>query len=143
LLEGVHLRDALKEVMALASLGNGYLEEKSPWKVIKQDVQRAGTTYYVAAQIANALKVMSYPFLPFSAEKLHELLGFAPGNPEVSSYSGVAEDGVIKIPAFAGWALEPVPAGQILPPPSALFIKLEPTVADEELALLNANKIEK
>ncbi|MEI7553859.1 methionine--tRNA ligase [Candidatus Chlorohelix sp.] len=143
LLEGVHLRDALKEVMALASLGNGYLEEKSPWKVIKQDVQRAGTTYYVAAQIANALKIMSYPFLPFSAEKLHAMLGFAPGNPEVSSYSGVAEDGVIKIPAFADWALEPVPAGQVLPPPTALFIKLEPSVADEELALLNANKIEK
>jgi methionyl-tRNA synthetase len=143
LLDGVHLRDALKEVLALATLGNGYLEEKSPWKVIKEDRQRAATTYYVAAQLANALKTLSYPFLPFSAEKLHYLLGFDPGSPETATYSGTAAEGVIKTPAFARWEIVPVPVGQKLPVPEALFVKLEPTVADEELERLVANRKDK
>ncbi len=140
LLEGVHLREALKEVLALATLGNGYLEEKSPWKVFKTDPKRAGTTYYVAAQIANVLKVLSYPFLPFSAETLHGLLGFESGDPATATYSGVEEQGVLKIPAFAQWKIEPVPAGQVLPPPTALFEKLDPKIAEEELERLTANR---
>jgi methionyl-tRNA synthetase len=62
--------------MTLAQEANRYLEEKSPWKVIKTDKQAAAVTLYVALTVISGLRTAFYPFLPFSSQKLHEYLGF-------------------------------------------------------------------
>ncbi len=132
LLEGVHLREALKEAMALATLANRYLDEKAPWKVIKTDREAAGTTFWVALQIINTLKVLTYPFVPFAAEKLHEYLGFEAGDGTATAYSGRAKAGQIAVKPTAKWAVEEVPAGQSLRQPQILFSKLDEKVVEEE-----------
>ncbi|HEX2909640.1 MAG TPA: methionine--tRNA ligase [Chloroflexia bacterium] len=140
MLEGVHLRDALKEALALASAANRYLDEKSPWKVIKTDKAAAGTTFWVALQVINTLKVLTYPFLPFSAEKLNTLLGFQGALDESSSYSGRTSQGVFATWPTATWAIEEVPAGQALSKPEILFNKLDEKVGEEEKERLLANR---
>jgi methionyl-tRNA synthetase len=139
LLEGVHLRDALKEVLALASEGNAYLERRKPWETAKTDKERTATTLYVALQLLNTLKVLAYPFLPFSSEKLHSLLGYEAGNAESGTYSGAAVQGEIGVAATARWEFEDLPVGQQLGKPEILFTKLDPSVAGEELARLQSN----
>ncbi len=133
LLEGAHFRDTLKEALALASVANKYLDEKAPWKVIKTDRVAAGTTFWVALQVINTLKVLTYPFLPFAAQKLHGYLGFDETSADgKSSYSGEARQGVLAVKPSAKWAIEPVPAGQTLRKPEILFTKLEEKVIEEE-----------
>ena len=104
--------------MSLAQEGNRYLDEKAPWKRIAEDRQGAATTLYVALSAISGLKTLLYPFLPFSSQKLHRLLGF----------EGGVED--------TGWAFAPLPPGQRLAPPEPLFTKLEDRVAAEEGAKL-------
>ena len=60
--------------MNLARLGNKYLADEEPWKVIKLDQERVKTIMYVALQIASALAVVSEPFLPFTSKKLKKML---------------------------------------------------------------------
>ncbi|HUH47617.1 MAG TPA: methionine--tRNA ligase subunit beta, partial [Arenibacter sp.] len=74
-IERYRFREAGQEVMNLARLGNKYLADEEPWKVIKQDGERVKTIMYIALQIATALAVLSEPFLPFTARKLHKMLG--------------------------------------------------------------------
>ncbi len=143
LLAGVHARDALREALAFATLVNRYLDDTAPWKSIKVDRERAGTSLYVALQAINALKVLTYPFLPFSAERLHAMLGFDPGDPSRGTFSGVPRDGELGVPATARWELAEVPAGQSLQQPAPLFTKLDPSVADEELARPEAGRVDK
>ena len=100
--------------MSLAQETNRYLDEKSPWKIIKQDRQAAAKSLYVALSVISQLKTMLYPFLPFSSQKLHELLGF----------KGNVEDD--------GWQPHiPLP-GQKLLPPAPLFAKLDERLVEEE-----------
>lgn len=74
-LERVKLRAALQEAMRLAREVNGYLD-RAPWfGVIKQDKLSAATTVYTALRAINSLKVLLSPFLPFTAERLHTILG--------------------------------------------------------------------
>ena len=63
--------------MNLARLGNKYLADEEPWKLIKTDPERVKTIMYVALQIATGLSVISEPFLPFSAEKLRGILNIS------------------------------------------------------------------
>lgn len=72
--ERYRFREALTELMNLARLGNKYLADEEPWKVIKEDPARVQTQMYVALQIAAALSVLSEPFLPFTAAKLKSML---------------------------------------------------------------------
>ena len=67
-------REASQELMNLARLGNKYLADEEPWKVIKVDEERVKTIMYVALQIASALAVVSEPFLPFTSGKLKKML---------------------------------------------------------------------
>ena len=67
-------REASQELMNLARLGNKYLADEEPWKVIKVDEERVKTIMYVALQIASALAVVSEPFLPFTSDKLKKML---------------------------------------------------------------------
>src|SRR5205807_3183154 len=64
------------EAMRLSSLGNQYVDHEAPWAVIKEDRERAATILYVALQLVDTLKLIFTPFLPFSSQKLHELLGY-------------------------------------------------------------------
>jgi methionyl-tRNA synthetase len=73
-IERYRFREALVELMNLARLGNKYLADEEPWKVIKTDEERVKTQMYVALQIATALSVLSEPFLPFTAAKLKDIL---------------------------------------------------------------------
>jgi methionyl-tRNA synthetase len=113
-IEAVRLRDGLRSAMALATALNRYLDEAAPWKTLKSDPERAATSLWTALQVISALRVLTAPYLPFSAQQLHEYLG--------------EQGSVHALP----WAFRELPAGRTLPPPQPLFRKLD----DEELAEL-------
>jgi len=118
LLHACHFREAIRTAMGLAQEANRYLDEKAPWKAIKTDRAGAAASLYTTVAVINDLKTMLYPFLPFSAQKLHEYLGF----------SGDVQ--------AAGWRPQaPVP-GQKLVLPQPLFVKLDEKLAEEEAARL-------
>jgi methionyl-tRNA synthetase len=73
-IERYRFREALSELMNLARLGNKYLADEEPWKVIKIDTERTKTIMYVALQVARALSVLAEPFLPFTSNKLKGIL---------------------------------------------------------------------
>ncbi|SHI78723.1 methionine--tRNA ligase [Flavobacterium haoranii] len=73
-IERYRFREALGEMMNVARLGNKYLADEEPWKMIKENPERVKTQMYVALQIASALAVLSEPFLPFTSEKLKRIL---------------------------------------------------------------------
>jgi methionyl-tRNA synthetase len=101
--------------MQLAQEANRYLDEKAPWKSIKENESAAASSLYTAIGVISALKTVFYPFLPFSSQKVHEYLGF----------SGRVEDG--------GWKMAIPESGQKLNPPQVLFTKLdESVIADEQ-----------
>ena len=76
--ERYRFREALGELMNVARLGNKYLADEEPWKMIKTDSERVQTQMYVALQIAAALRVLCEPFLPFTARKLDVILNIKP-----------------------------------------------------------------
>lgn len=114
LLYRCHFKEAIRSAMSLAQETNRYLEEKSPWKLIKRDRPAAATALYVAISVISCLRTALYPFLPFSSIRLHEFLGF----------KGSIED--------LGWQLKSPPPGQRLPEPRPLFSKLDDGVVEEE-----------
>jgi methionyl-tRNA synthetase len=132
---------AITEAMRLAALVNQYLAEEQPWHLVKTDRARAGTVLNTALQAVNSLHVIFTPFLPFSSQRLHELLGhedvIAP-RPEVREYQ--EEDGSShqvlgnEYLSYDRWHPEPLPAGRPLLEPKPLYRKLDPKVVDEELA---------
>ena len=131
---------AITEAMRLAALVNQYLGEEQPWHTIKTDRARAGTVLNVALRCVDNLKVILVPVLPFTGQRLHEMLGYkdviAP-QPEVRE---LEEDGLSHVVLMGTYAHEPrwhptaLPAGQKLLEPQALFKKLDVKVIDEELA---------
>ena len=118
LLYHCHFREAMRSAMSLAQETNRYLDEKSPWKTIKQDRQASATALYVAISVLSCLRTVLYPFLPFSSQRLHQLLGF----------TGSVEDD--------GWQLHFPPPGQKLLPPQPLFSKLDEGLVEEEASRL-------
>ena len=76
--ERYRFREALGELMNVARLGNKYLADEEPWKMIKTNPERVQTQMYVALQIAAALRVLCEPFLPFTARKLDVILNIKP-----------------------------------------------------------------
>jgi methionyl-tRNA synthetase len=145
LLEGARFRAALQEAMSLAAQANGYISEQEPWKVIKLDRQRAGTILYVGLRVVDNLKTLLCPFLPFSAQRLHEMLGYEGTIAGPLSLKQVEEDGAThqiltcEPETWVGhWAPSQLPVGQELKEPAPLFRKLEPKIVDEELARLEA-----
>ena len=73
-LEKYRFREASQELLNLARLGNKYLADEEPWKLIKTDPERTKTVMHTALQIATALAVLSEPFLPFTSSKLKKML---------------------------------------------------------------------
>ena len=78
-IEAFKFREALNEAMNVARLGNKYLQEQEPWKVYKQDAERAGVALFVATQIMGAAAIVFEPFLPSTAGKLRNMLGLSEG----------------------------------------------------------------
>ena len=117
-IDNCHFREAIRSAMSLAQEANRYLDEKSPWKTIKQDRQAAATALYVAISVLSYLRTVLYPFLPFSSQRLHEYLGF----------TGNVED--------YGWCPTVPKPGQRLLSPEPLFSKLDEELADEETSRL-------
>jgi methionyl-tRNA synthetase len=78
LLDTYHFRDAQKEAMNLARIGNKYLADNEPWKRAETDMARVATILHVALQITANLSIVFEPFLPFSMEKLNRMLNVKP-----------------------------------------------------------------
>ncbi|UCH86573.1 MAG: methionine--tRNA ligase [Dehalococcoidia bacterium] len=113
-----HFRGGISAAMAMAQEANRYLEEKSPWKLIRDDRQKTATALYAAIGAINALKTAFYPYMPFTCQRLHGYLG----------YDGPVQD--------SGWQFVPPPPGQSIAQPEPLFKKLEPQIVEEEEARL-------
>lgn len=117
-IEHFHLREALKDAMNLARIGNKYLADTEPWKLAKTDMQRVETIMNIAIQICANLAIAFEPFLPFSSKKLRDLLGM----PEVN------------------WdklgRIDILPAGAHLEKPVLLFEKIEDDVIEAQRAKL-------
>ena len=87
LLNNFRFRDAQKEAMNLARIGNKYLADTEPWKLAKTDMERTATVLHLALQIAANLAIAFEPFLPFSSEKLRNMLCPVTGNPSPVTFN--------------------------------------------------------
>jgi methionyl-tRNA synthetase len=143
LLEAVKLRPALYEAMGLARAVNAYLDH-APWfSVIKSDKSEAAQTVYTALQAIDWLKVLLAPFLPFSSEKLHRLLGyqepiFGAQRIEAFQESERAHEALTydASAATGKWEPQTLPPGQRLEEPQPLFRKLDDDIVEAERARL-------
>ena len=115
-------RLGLTQAMALAQEANRYLDAKAPWVSIKTDREATATTLWVAMSTINCLKVLMAPYIPFSAQKLHWMLGY--------------EGDVGECGWNWGGTTEQLPPGQAMERPQPLFIKLDDGVAEEETSRL-------
>ena len=124
LLYRCRFRESVRTIMGLAQEANRYLDEKEPWKRIKEDRDDAATSLYVALRVISYLKTLFAPFLPFTSQKLHTMLGF----------EGSLEDG--------GWSVSEVQPGQRLAAPEPLFTKLDDSIVEEEDARLEGDRVD-
>ena len=115
LLETFHFRDAQKEAMNLARIGNKYLADAEPWKVIKTNPERVKTILNLSLQLTANLAIAFEPFLPFSSEKLRQMLG------------------IDKLEWERLGSTDLLPAGHQLGEPELLFEKIEDTVIQAQL----------
>lgn len=122
-IEVYRFRDALKEAMNLARLGNKYLADTEPWKVAKTDMERVATILNVALQITANLAIVFEPFLPFSTEKLLKMLN-------------AQEFGWDKL-----GSTELLAVGHELGKAELLFEKIEDSVIDAQLKKLEDTKL--
>ena len=128
-LERYRFREGSQELMNLARLGNKYLADAEPWKLIKTDEERVKTIMYVALQIAAGLAVLSEPFLPFTSKKLKGILNVQSGKVETSWESVSSEDTLL-------------PAGHIINKSELLFRKIEDAEIEHQLQKLEDTKKE-
>jgi methionyl-tRNA synthetase len=121
-LDNFRFREALKEAMNLARLGNKYLADTEPWKIIKNDVKRVGTILNIALQITANLTIVLEPFLPFSMEKLRGWL----------NYNGVKWDDAGRT--------DLIKAGHLINKPELLFDKIEDDAINRQVEKLMRTK---
>ena len=107
LLEAFKFRDAQKEAMNLARIGNKYIADSEPWKVVKTDPERVKTIIYISLQLTANLAIAFEPFLPFSSEKLRAMIDM----PEFS-WEDLGKTDLLA-------------PGKVLPKPELLFTKVE------------------
>ena len=123
-LEQFKFREALKETMNLARIGNKYLADTEPWKLAKTDMERTATILHLALQIAANLSIAFEPFLPFSAKKLRNMLSINDFNWEM-----LGSIDILKENAELGKA-------------ELLFEKIEDSEIDKQIQRLKNIKIE-
>ena len=122
-IERYRFREATQELMSLARLGNKYLADEEPWKVIKEDELRVQTIMHVALQIASALAVLSEPFLPFTSNKLKGIL-----NSDINTWNDISTKNSL------------LPAGHQIGKAELLFTKIEDKDIQAQLDKLEASK---
>ncbi|MBC5993262.1 methionine--tRNA ligase [Pontibacter cellulosilyticus] len=118
-IERYRFRDALGELMNLARLGNKYLADTEPWKLIKTDEERVKTIMNIALQISGSLAILMEPFLPDSAAKLRNMLNMALGN----SWSAAGASDLLK-------------EGHVIGKPELLFEKVEDAAVETQVQKL-------
>jgi methionyl-tRNA synthetase len=135
LIEGARYKAALAEAMRLATLVNRYTDHQAPWALIESDRERAGTVLYVALRAIDNLKTIFTPFLPFSSQTVHELLGYEgtiAGPLELREVGGDEDPHEVLMGDYQSWigSWEPseLPPEQALQKPRPLFKKLDPDV---------------
>lgn len=121
-IERYRFREALGEMMNVARLGNKYLADEEPWKMVKENPERVQTQMYVALQIAAALSVLAEPFLPFTATKLENMLQCKLNWNDVSTNSDL------------------LPAGSKIGQAELLFSKIEDEEVQKQVDKLLATK---
>lgn len=121
-LESFRFREALKEAMNLARLGNKYLADAEPWKVVKTDPERVKTIMNIALQITANLAIICEPFLPFS---MHKLRGWL--NISALKWDDAGNIDLLK-------------AGHLIAKPELLFDKIEDDAILRQVEKLNATK---
>ena len=134
LIEQSRFKASLAEAMGASTLANQYISEQAPWSVIKSNRDRAATVLNVALRCVDSLKMLFTPFLPFSSQKLHELLGYDDVVAGPLEFRDVAEEGGVSHTILTGdygdwrrgWGPTDLPAGQRLREPVPLFKKLDP-----------------
>tara|TARA_R110001592_G_scaffold104818_13_gene294929 strand:- start:857 stop:3001 length:2145 start_codon:yes stop_codon:yes gene_type:complete len=124
-IERYRFREASQELMNLARLGNKYLADEEPWKVIKIDEERVKTILFVALQISAALAVVSEPFLPFTSDKLKGILNISTNK---LTWEDVSEKAVL------------LPANHQINQAELLFSKIEDETIEAQLEKLIATK---
>ena len=122
-IERYRFREALSELMNVARLGNKYLADEEPWKMIKENPARVQTQMYVALQIASALAILSEPFLPFTSTKLCNILHIEVNNWNLE---------------FENWNL--TKPGHQIGQAEILFAQIEDTEIQKQLDKLEATK---
>src|SRR6202167_4048757 len=134
---------AINEVMRTLADANKYLSEQAPWKLRESDPERMRTILHVALQLVDDGKTLLTPFLPRSSQKVYEMLGGSGVWSSMPRIDEVTEEGGAPYPVITGdyrgaarWQSEPIKPGTALQPPTPLFTKLDPGLADEELARL-------
>jgi methionyl-tRNA synthetase len=144
-LGAARFKASITEAMRLAALVNQYLAEEQPWHQVKQDRARAATTLFVALRCVDSLKTIFTPYLPFTSQRLHEMLGYedviAP-QPKLREYE---EEGGERHTVLGDeydetlrWCPSRLPAGRPLGEPRPLFKKLDEKIVDEELQRMAA-----
>ena len=121
-IETYRFREALTEVMNVARLGNKYLAETEPWKVIKTDEERVRTILNIGLQIVASLEILIEPFLPFTAEKLKNML-----NHETNLWEEAGKMDLLKV-------------GHQLNESHLLFEKIEDAEVEAQINKLNQSK---
>ena len=149
LLEGVKLRDALQHAMSIVREANAYLNTREPWKTIKTDPADAARSVFTILRVIDNLKVLLAPFLPHSAQQLHEYLGYdgqlfgelkiAEYHEATRSHKALVYDGSA---AIGRWEISALQPGQKLREPAALYTKLDEAIVDQERAYLGAPRDE-
>lgn len=135
-LERYRFREAQAELMNVARLGNKYLADEEPWKLIKTDEVRVKTVMYVALQIASALATLSEPFLPFTAEKLKKMLNYG----KATSEAGERTEADVNEWEQIGQKSSLLPAGHQIGKAELLFSKIEDEQIQKQLEKLEATK---
>ncbi|WP_289865025.1 methionine--tRNA ligase [uncultured Muribaculum sp.] len=121
-LDNFHFREALKDAMNIARLGNKYLQETEPWKVAKSDMARTATILNVAAQMCANIAVAFEPFMPFMSKKLRGMLGMNEINWDELGRNDL------------------IPAGRHLGEAELLFDKIEDAAIEAQIKRLEDNK---
>ena len=120
LLEDFKFRDAQKEAMNLARIGNKYIADEEPWKVIKTDPERVKTVIYISLQLTANLAIAFEPFLPFSSARLRQMICL-----DTLNWEDLGKTDLL-------------PAGKQLGEPSLLFLKIEDETIQQQVEKLQA-----
>ena len=123
-IENFHFREALKDAMNLARIGNKYLADTEPWKLAKTDMERVATIMHVALQITANLAIAFEPFLPFAAAKMRKMLNLAEAD-----WSKLGATDILS-------------AGSKVEKPELLFEKVDDSVVEAQMQKLERIKQE-